>query len=613
MKRTLRFLFNRIWMYDRLMIPIIAVFSVLFAIYPFVWLIVPKYIIDRAGSGNISAIVLAAIAGGAVAGLSVLATNFLRGNYRMRMNNVRYFLIRDLLRASLQMPYEMTLAPETLDEIHTIQYTVTNPREGAGGIILLLLQLFGGLLASIGLMGLMSTLSVWVMLIMLLIVILTFIMHNKADQFEEKQWDRQYPEYRRFQGLMDFSIDPANGKDIRLYGLFPILKSYAAESTNRAVVIINAIQSRRFTSQAIVALLDFVRDGLLYSWLILQFLNEKLSPSDFYLYTTGITAFVVFLQSSMKDMASIKRESSKFMKYLNFMDKIDNKIRQQSEADEQARISSGGAGINISEAPSLELKDVSFTYPGSDRAVLKHLNLSIPAGQKLALVGENGTGKSTLVKLLCRLYRPDSGLILLNGRPVDQYTEEEYHKLLSVVFQDAMVFPFSISDNITLQSAPDEAKLRCVLESSGLAEHIESLPLKEKTILLRILDDDGIDLSGGQRQKMYLARALYKGGSVILLDEPSAALDPLAEYELYRKYDDLTRGKTSIFISHRLSSTRFCDRIALLKDGSIKELGTHEELMALDGEYARLFEIQAKYYAEQSNTPKPEELEELYA
>lgn len=613
MKRTLRFLFNRIWMYDRLMIPIIAVFSVLFAIYPFVWLIVPKYIIDRAGSGNISAIVLAAIAGGAVAGLSVLATNFLRGNYRMRMNNVRYFLIRDLLRASLQMPYEMTLAPETLDEIHTIQYTVTNPREGAGGIILLLLQLFGGLLASIGLMGLMSTLSVWVMLIMLLIVILTFIMHNKADQFEEKQWDRQYPEYRRFQGLMDFSIDPANGKDIRLYGLFPILKSYAAESTNRAVVIINAIQSRRFTSQAIVALLDFVRDGLLYSWLILQFLNEKLSPSDFYLYTTGITAFVVFLQSSMKDMASIKRESSKFMRYLNFMDKIDNKIRQQSEADEQARISSGGAGINISEAPSLELKDVSFTYPGSDRAVLKHLNLSIPAGQKLALVGENGTGKSTLVKLLCRLYRPDSGLILLNGRPVDQYTEEEYHKLLSVVFQDAMVFPFSISDNITLQSAPDEAKLRCVLESSGLAEHIESLPLKEKTILLRILDDDGIDLSGGQRQKMYLARALYKGGSVILLDEPSAALDPLAEYELYRKYDDLTRGKTSIFISHRLSSTRFCDRIALLKDGSIKELGTHEELMALDGEYARLFEIQAKYYAEQSNTPKPEELEELYA
>ena len=277
--------------------------------------------------------------------------------------------------------------------------------------------------------------------------------------------------------MMDFSIDPANGKDIRLYGLFPILKSYAAESTNRAVVIINAIQSRRFTSQAIVALLDFVRDGLLYSWLILQFLNEKLSPSDFYLYTTGITAFVVFLQSSMKDMASIKRESSKFMRYLNFMDKIDNKIRQQSEADEQARISSGGAGINISEAPSLELKDVSFTYPGSDRAVLKHLNLSIPAGQKLALVGENGTGKSTLVKLLCRLYRPDSGLILLNGRPVDQYTEEEYHKLLSVVFQDAMVFPFSISDNITLQSAPDEAKLRCVLESSGLAEHIESLPL----------------------------------------------------------------------------------------------------------------------------------------
>lgn len=605
MKKTLQFLFSKIWLYDRAMIPIILVFSLLYAVYPFVWLAVPKIIIDQAVLGKTTPIILASVAGGVIAGLSVLFTNFLRGNYRMRMNTVRYYLIRDLLNASLQMPYEMTLDPKVLDDIHSIQFTVTNPREGAGSIILLFLQIFGGFLASIGLIGLMSTLSVWMMLVMLLIVIFTFILQNKADQFQEEQWEKQYPEYRKFEGIMDFSIDPSNGKDIRLYGLFPVLKKYADESNHRLLMIFEAVQKKKFNALSGIALLNLIRDGLLYSWLLVQFLSNRLIPSDFYLYTTGITAFIVFLQESMKNMASIKRESAKFRKYLDFIERINEKTQFQKEEEEKSR------RVMPDQAPSLELKNVTFSYPGAGKPVIDNLNLSIAPGQKLALVGENGAGKSTLIKLICRLYRPDSGQILLDGIPVEAYSETEYRKRLSVVFQDAMIFPFSLSENITLQKKPDQAGLKSAMEKSGIWDDVADLPRKEQTTLLRILDDNGIDLSGGQRQKMFLARALYKNGSIILLDEPSAALDPLAEYELYRKYDELTRERTSIYISHRLASTRFCDRIALLKDGCVRELGTHEDLMRLNGEYAKLFRIQAKYYVKH-DTEAGKDLEELY-
>ena len=247
---------------------------------------------------------------------------------------------------------------------------------------------------------------------------------------------------------------------------------------------------------------------------------------------------------------------------------------------------------------TVDIVDLCFSYPNSEKYVLDHLNLTIKPGEKMALVGENGSGKSTLIKLLCKLYKPSSGVIYLNGIDISQIPDDIYWEIIGAVFQDAMVFPFSIRDNITLEESVDEERLSKAINDSGIEQIMDGLSNGIDTVLLRILDDEGLDISGGQRQRLYLARALYKNNKFLMLDEPTAALDPLAEASLYKQYDSLTKGKTSLYISHRLASTKFCDRVAYLKDGKILELGSHDELMDSNGEYKELFHIQAKYYME---------------
>ncbi len=230
------------------------------------------------------------------------------------------------------------------------------------------------------------------------------------------------------------------------------------------------------------------------------------------------------------------------------------------------------------------------------------------AGEKLALVGLNGAGKTTLVKLLCGLYRPTEGRILLNGADISKFNRDEYYTLISAVFQEARVLPLSIASNISMKTEDetDAGRLRDCIARAGLSPKIASLPAGCGTLLNKSVNEDAVELSGGETQKLLLARALYKDAPVIILDEPTAALDPIAENEMYLKYSELTAGKTSLYISHRLSSTRFCDRIVFLSDGKFAEVGTHDELVAAGGGYARLFEVQSKYYKEEEDEDEAE-------
>lgn len=251
--------------------------------------------------------------------------------------------------------------------------------------------------------------------------------------------------------------------------------------------------------------------------------------------------------------------------------------------------------------PEIVLENVSFRYPNSQSDTLKNINLIIKPGEKLAIAGLNGAGKTTLVKLLCGLYRPTKGRITVSGHAIEEYNRDEYYSILSVVFQDICLLPVSIAKNIALceQGQMNNTILKKVLKLSGLYDKVQSLPKKEDTLLLKSIHEEAIELSGGEMQKLALARALYKGGNIIILDEPTAALDPIAESEMYQKYNQLISDATSVFISHRLSSTRFCDRIIFLEDGEIIEEGSHEELMGLSGEYADMFNIQSHYYKEE--------------
>jgi ATP-binding cassette subfamily B protein len=247
---------------------------------------------------------------------------------------------------------------------------------------------------------------------------------------------------------------------------------------------------------------------------------------------------------------------------------------------------------------SIEFDNVTFSYPGAKKPTIEQLSFTINSKGKVALVGNNGAGKTTIIKLLCGLYKPDSGVIRVGGYDVNDFNIVEYMSLLSIVFQDSEPFSFTIENNITCQDSAevDQEKLWNAIEQAGLKEKILSLEHQEKTYITQIFDASGIRLSGGETQKMMLARSLYKNAPILILDEPTAALDPIAEEEMYLKYKQLVTDSTSIFISHRLSSTKFCDRILLLEDGNIIEQGTHQELIAYGGEYSSIFEIQAQYY-----------------
>ena len=245
---------------------------------------------------------------------------------------------------------------------------------------------------------------------------------------------------------------------------------------------------------------------------------------------------------------------------------------------------------------TIEFRNVSFTYPNTDVKVLDGVSLTLRQGEHLSVVGLNGAGKTTYVKLLCRLYDPTDGEILLDGVNIKEYDYEEYMSVFSPVFQDFKLFAFTVRENIALDSDCTEKELDTLTEQVGLQEKINTLENGTDTILFKAFDENGIEPSGGEQQKIAIARALFKKAPVVILDEPTAALDPVAEYDIYRQFNDLVGGKTAIYISHRLSSCKFCDNIAVFSGGRIAEYGTHDELMAAGGTYRELFDMQAEFY-----------------
>ena len=267
--------------------------------------------------------------------------------------------------------------------------------------------------------------------------------------------------------------------------------------------------------------------------------------------------------------------------------------------------------LSLPETDSLELQfhDVSYRYPESDKDALSHLNLTLHPGEKLAVVGLNGAGKTTMIKLLLRLYDPTEGLITLNGTDIRKYPREDYYRLFSPVFQNVELFALPLAENVSMlpMQETDREKAAACLREAGLGDRLDELPKGLDTELLKIASEEGVDLSGGEKQKLALARALYKSEQYAigfrkddteLCDLINAALDALAEKQLYERFDRMIGKKSAVYISHRLASTRFCDRIAMFMDGQLAEYGTHDELMARNGEYAHLFDVQAQYYRE---------------
>lgn len=582
--KAVLYLLRKIRRYDPVMLPIMALFTLLWAVYPFIWVVVPSRILALYAQGAQEKLLPLMLWSGALAVDSVFVTTFLRGNYRMRMNKVRYQLIQDLMDYSLSMPYENTLHESALNDIRLARDAVGNPTQGAGGVILTMLELAGGLLSAVGFLGLLRSLPWWMLGAIVVLMGLGFVLSQRRSTLLMQSWEQNNPTYRKKDAIVAYVTDPAARKDNILYHLSGLIRAYFLRLSRDALALYQAVLRRLFGLDAVVALLNLVRDGLLYGYLVAQFLKGRLALSDFYLYMTGVLSFVMIAQQAMTNIATIHRESKRFACFM----RLDIKGAERPL----------NAGRTPDSVPQLlEVQDLRFRYPGTDRDVIDRLNLTIRPGEKVALVGENGSGKSTLIHLLCRLYRPTAGHILWQGRDIWDMPEEDWRQMLSVVFQDAMLLPFSLEENVAMEAQPQQSAVDWAVEQSGLKQVADSLPRGLHTSLLRTLDDDGVDLSGGQRQQLFLARALYKQSArLLILDEPTAALDALAERALYESYASLCQGRSSLFVSHRLASTAFCDRVLLMENGRIVEEGSHDALLLLGGRYAQLYNIQAKNY-----------------
>lgn len=404
---------------------------------------------------------------------------------------------------------------------------------------------------------------------------------NGIQQESSKNW-------QRFYYLRGEAIALANGKDIRLFRMKDWFSKAFEQITERAVKLTGREWSCYFAAGAVEKTVALIRDGIIYGYLIAQMVQGRIGVSRFLLYVGIVAGFGNWMTSLVTALQNITKNSGWVSRDRDF------KESDAPKAGETEPVRSPGV------MHELCLEKVCFRYPGNDADTIQDLSLTIRPGEKLAVVGANGAGKTTLVKLLCGLYRPTSGRILMDGQDISEIARTEYFKEFAVVFQDVFAFAFSLEDNVSCKPAEllDEKRLEDCLKNAGLWERVQGLEHGAKTSMNKDLDEQGVTLSGGELQKLMLARALYKDAPTVILDEPTAALDPLAESAMYEKYHELTAKRTSVFISHRLSSTRFCDRILFLENGRAGEMGTHEALMAGGGAYARMFEAQAQYYKE---------------
>lgn len=383
--------------------------------------------------------------------------------------------------------------------------------------------------------------------------------------------------------------DFAAAKDIRIYSMTSWLRECYRDLSEQRAKWDRTTVKKSFLSHIADLVVILIRDGGAYALLIHMFYNGEIGIDEFVLYFAAISSFASWVGGIISCWNKANTVSLKLCDFREFVD--------YPEYD--------GSGIakaadHLNTIPEIEFRNVSFRYDGAEQDTLHNLSLKINSGEKLALVGLNGAGKTTLVKLLCGLYRPTSGEILFNGIPLSDFKREDYYQLIAPVFQEIRTAFFSLAETVSGRrtAETDLEKAEMCMRQAGLGAKIDALPDGIHTKLNKKVHENGTELSGGEAQKLMLARALYKDAPLLILDEPTAVLDPIAESKIYNQFHDMAKNKTSLFISHRLASTSFCDRIILLENGNVTEEGTHQELMAANGTYRELFDIQSCWYKE---------------
>lgn len=448
-------------------------------------------------------------------------------------------------------------------------------------------QTLGKIFTLLGIIAIIATLNLLLVLLFVSLVLVSSWIESKVRKKQIAMSLEIISIERRWMYYGELMDEFSYGKEIRINGIGDWLVNHErkfAKIANDSYAKSNALGIK---SGAFGAIASFAQQCISYGYLVVQVRGGAITIGDFSMYVGGVAAF----SGAMRDVMSNIIEVSEFRKYYDAMEQYLN-IPSKMRNNAKLPLPNGNHAI--------EFKNVSFRYTGQQYFALKNINIILIPGQKLSIVGENGAGKTTFVKLLCRIYDPAEGEILLDGVNIMDIDYDQYMSLFSTVFQDFKLFSFSLKENVALSDSEtsQDTDVEKALIKAGFGNKLESLLNGINTNVYKNFDGKGFEPSGGEGQKIALARALYKNAPIVVLDEPTAALDPRAEYEIYQHFNELIAGKTAIYISHRLSSARFCDKIAVFTNGEIVEYGTHQELLQREGTYAQLFNMQAGFYSD---------------
>lgn len=520
----------------------------------------------------------------------ILLLTSLLGNAATQLESVHQewfseYVDIQLADRTMKMDFEHTEDPEALDALEKAQEGMSWYSGGIVGVLGAVFGLVNNAAALLGVSLIILFTCPWLLPVQIAALVVITILNAKNNKIDRDSFLELAKSNRIFGYVFWQLADFKLGKDIRLYDSADMMCGKAQHFSDEQIGIWRSTMRKQRKNSWGMDAVNALRDGISYFYIGFMAVTRAITVGDFSMCVSAAGTLYWSLYGIVSGVQDVSQKCAYAHRYIEFL-------------RFPAAMVKGTKPVKPGEH-TIEFRHVSFKYPRSEKLVLRDINLTIKSGEHLSIVGLNGAGKTTFIKLLCRLYDVTEGEILIDGVNIKEYSEEEYRRLFSVVFQDFQLFAFSLRENIAFGEQADDKELERVLKLAGLWEDAQKLPNGLDTMLYKSFDENGTDLSGGQRQKTAIARALYRNAPVVILDEPTAALDPVAEYEIYRQFNTLIGGKTAVYISHRLSSCKFCDRIVVFADDTIKENGTHEQLVGIDGGiYAGMFAEQAKYYAE---------------
>ena len=465
-----------------------------------------------------------------------------------------------------------------------------------------IIEIGSGALGIILYFSILIRLPKWVLAVLITGTIVELLISRNAENERKKRQETIGRLTRKADYMNKTAADVRSAKDIRIFGMIPWLEEKFPAVLDRFHIENTQVEKQRIRIAGIRAGISGVLEILTGILLAVFVLQEKLSLAEYILYVGAIRSFSMWSFQFGTLMQNFYRMNGDLSRIRSFIDGEETiQSNTQTQVNKQSNRSIvNTTGMKFDHVSKIEFLHVFYRYPKSDRWIVKDLSFVIEDGEKIALVGMNGAGKTTMIKLLCGLLIPTKGTIRINGVSSTDISREDYYRLFSTVFQDIHLFPASIQKNIVCSDEQiDPIRFDDAVKKSGMDQVAQKFRDGLNTLLVAEVDENAVNLSGGQVQKLMLARAIYKNAPILLLDEPTAALDPIAEKNIYLQYNEMAEGKVSVFISHRLASTVFCDRIFFMKNGIIAEEGTHEELIQKKGDYYEAFSVQSKYYQEE--------------